>query len=135
MFLTNWKRILIWIALREHRSLTPLVYAQMMHESDRGRSPLAKKLNNYFGMTTAINRYQLGRSGTLQPKEDGKATYQQYNSFFQSVRDYKLWLDYTRFPKQIEQLGQLQKFVNELKERKYFGDTKENYFNGLRRFV
>jgi hypothetical protein len=130
-----WKKLITWIALGRYSKLSRFVYAQQRHETGDFKSPVFRRYKNPFGMKTAINREQLGRPGPLLPVDkEGKpqGSYQQYRSYYQSVRDFKLWLEYNRFPEFV--LTPFN-YVRELKKRKYFEDTESNYLNGIKSFL
>lgn len=78
-------------------------------------------------MKTAIHRRQLGSPGLLN-----MGGYQQYSSFRESVRDFKLWLEYNNFPLDV---ATPYNYVRELKKRSYFEDTADNYLKGIQRFL
>jgi flagellum-specific peptidoglycan hydrolase FlgJ len=119
----------------KYRQLSRLIFAQMMHESARGKSSLARDSNNYFGMSTAKNRFQLGRPGKAKPKSEGGGTYQEYNSFLQSYRDYLRLLKIRDFPTKPHPKNPAGWFAAELKKRNYYTDSELNYTAGLMRFL
>lgn len=70
-------------------------------------------------MKNAGRREQLGRAvrGT---------DFRYYDSLEESVKDFVLYLDYTNFPSYVP--GPVE-FVQELKDREYFEESFEYYFN------
>lgn len=74
-------------------------------------------------MKNANKRKQLGS------KVDGEQ-YRVYGSPAQSIEDLLLYFDYVNFPTEVDSV---QEYVQELKNRSYFEDSIQNYFNGVNR--
>lgn len=80
----------VWNKIKETGMKHPkVVFAQAVLESGTFKSPLARKCNNLFGMHIARKRPTLGKKGCKF-----KTVFSTYNSWEQSVEDYKLYQDY-----------------------------------------
>ena len=105
------------------------IMAQAQHETGNFNSRLSKDFNNLFGMGVPKDRPFLGYGSGIVTEGMERAA---YATPAQSVADYIEWLDYTNFPVNITDPGT---FVNELKKRKYFTDSTDNYLNGMNNFL
>lgn len=102
------------------------IVAQSQHETANWKSSLFEENNNLFGMKVPTKREYFGDGGTKAP--DG-GLYAKYNKWSDSAKDYLSWLRYVNFP---TDLPTMRDFVHELKKKSYFGDTEENYYNGVK---
>lgn len=92
-------------------------------------SPVYEGENNLFGMKNATKRDQLGTPGRVAP-DGGK--YQHYTTDTQSLRDWFLWADYTKFPKRVSSVSE---FNDELKARSYYGIAPTKYLELLKNYL
>jgi flagellum-specific peptidoglycan hydrolase FlgJ len=113
------------LANSEYSELLPYVIAQAKHETNGYKSRAFIEQNNLFGMKNANKRKQLGVR-----RLDNQ--YRQYKSPQESVKDLIVYFDFVKFPKAV--IDSLH-YAEELKRRKYYGDTIENYNNGLIRWA
>ena len=82
-----------------------IAYAQAVLESGAFRSKLAKVNKNLFGMRMPNLRKTMATG-----KRHGYAT---YNSWKESVADYKLWQDYV-FRKKLMTVGDFKRYLNRI---------------------
>lgn len=102
-----------------YRQMADLIVAQAKHETKGYRSAIFNENNNFFGMKMPEKR---------QTKAVGiNRNHAVYKSKSDSVKDYLLWLDYNKFPI----ITRADVFVTELKRKRYFTDTIENYTKGI----
>ena len=103
-----------------------IIYAQWLHESEGFTSELCHEYHNFAGLT------QVEDNGLPQP--DGDYFYMK----FDSVKDFA---DYFAFylslykPDGIYRVYSLEDYISCLKNGGYFGDTYENYLNGVRSWL
>lgn len=80
----------VWNKINEIGMKYPkVVFAQAVLESGTFKSSLARKCNNLFGMHVAKKRPTVGKKGCKFKK-----VFSIYDSWEQSVEDYKLYQDY-----------------------------------------
>jgi flagellum-specific peptidoglycan hydrolase FlgJ len=107
----------------KYRRLSRYVIAQAKTETGDFTSRFYRDLHNMFGMKSAVKRKQLGKASTLF-EADGGTAMRHYSNDIQSLRDLFLYFDYVSFPTYVESA---ERYVTELKNRKYFSTTYENY--------
>lgn len=108
------------------RIATPLIYAQLMHETGGGTSELAQRHHNYAGVT------QVEANDLPQP--DGSNYYMNFDS------DEEFASYFADYLSKYEENGIFNatntgEYAKALKAGGYFGDTVENYTTGLNRYV
>ena len=98
------------------------IYAQMAHESNNFTSELCVNYHNLSGLT------QVEDNGLPQP--DGQYfymsfdTYEDYGNYFGSYLKYY-------YEDGIAEATTIQEYAEALKRGCYYGDTVENYVNGM----
>jgi len=105
-------------------SLEPYILAQIKVETGNYKSRLFKEAKNLFGMRCAKIREQ-----------KRLACFNEYAVFARyedSVNDYLYWLEYSDFPEKVTGVSM---FVYELKKRKYFEDSYDNYLRLMKTFL
>lgn len=107
-----------------YEALAPYIIAQSRHETDNYNSNVFKRANNLFGM-----KKPRMRATTAKDQFGEYAAYMNPND---SVQDLIYWFNNSRFPFTVGSLGN---YVRALHQRKYFEDTFDNYYNGLKRFL
>lgn len=123
------KKITRRLRRSKYEGLTPYLVAQAKHESANFTSPLFKSQKNVWGMKSGSSPNQPGEPGREAP--DG-GNYRKYNSITEATDGIIFWLDRKNFPVSVPSVTS---FVNELKDRHFFTDSKENYINGMQRFL
>lgn len=118
-----------FILLTKYRALLPYIIAQAKHETGNYKSRLYLDSNNLFGMKMPERRPTIATKGFLSPEGNN---YAQYKSDFESLQDLLLWMDFVKFPVRVQSPDE---YAKSLKAKSYFGDTVENYTNGLKRFL
>jgi len=108
----------------KYKNLAPFIIAQAQVETGDFTSRLYKEANNLFGMRCAKVRPQK-RVACFN-------NYAVYGTKEESVKDYLAWLDYANFPANIESVDS---FVYELKKRRYFTDSYDNYNRLMKTFL
>lgn len=105
----------------KYDKLKALIFAQAVHETGNFKSRAFKEQNNMFGMKVPSRRPFLG-------KIDPNSMYASYSSVKKSLEDYLVYLNFVNFP-----AGPLsvRDFAIELKSRKYYEDSAENYIRGI----
>lgn len=104
----------------EYSQLAPLLSAQAQHETGNFSSSAYISQNNMYGMKHAVIRDQLGVN-------DGR-TYRTYANPVQSMQDMLMYLRAVNFPTTVLSV---QEYVQELKNRGYFGDSVANYYKNV----
>jgi hypothetical protein len=97
-----------------------MVTAIAMHESAVFTSNIYKSNNNAFGM-----KFPVRRETTSLRSENG---YAYYESVEDSINDFYMWLGWHN--KGIADFPNLFELVAFMKEKGYFEDSFENYYNG-----
>jgi len=128
------KENLNWSIIEESEfgQLRPFIEAQAKHETGNFTSALFKNANNLFGMQKVRKRKNF-QNGSI--KGEGGKQFGVYSSPNDALKDY---LEYLRqwkkkkFPKKIRKL---ETYIQQLKQRHYFGDSYLNYFNGVKSFL
>lgn len=100
--------------------MAKLIEAQARHETNNYQSYLVKRANNLFGMRVAVKR-PFVRIGTDN-------NYSVYRDYDQSIEDWLLWAENTKFPTDIKTVVN---YVDELYIRGYFTDNWMNYTKGM----
>jgi len=125
-FLNSWNpgKIRNIILDSKYKLLEPYIFAQSQVETGEFSSRLFNEANNLFGMRCATVRKQnriacLNNYAVFYSKED-------------SVKDYLSWLEYANFPTSVINANM---FVYELKKRRYFTDSYDNYLKLLKSFL
>jgi len=118
----------------DYKHLAPFIIAQAKHETTfKGipfNSPVFRYDNNIFGMKEAGSRVQVGSPlGRMSPEGN---RYWHFPNTDESVKDFILYLQKTKFPKQVLTV---ESYVSELKKRGYFTAPESEYLNGLKRFL
>lgn len=108
------------------RIATPLIYAQLMHETGGGTSELAQKHHNYAGVT------QVEANDLPQP--DGSNYYMNFGS------DEEFASYFADYLSKYEENGifnatNTAEYAKALKDGGYYGDTVDNYTSGLNRYA
>lgn len=119
----------------EYADYVDWLFAQAKHETANFTSRLYISDNNMFGMTEERRPNKFGTRGTAQPKKDsaGKEIYyQRYNSDSESVLDMIEYLRRWKFPINFTTV---ERYVLQLKNNGFFGDSYENYLRGVKRFL
>ena len=104
--------------------LKPFIIAQSKVESANYSSNLFERSNNAFGMKNANQRSQLGYAVAGD-------SYRHYDSLEQSIQDFILWLDYTKFPL----VNDVNSYARALKDRNYFESSQSDYINALNSWI
>lgn len=102
------------------------IYAQLAHETNGGTSDLAVNYNNFAGLT------QTQDNGLAQP--DGSNYYMSFESQ-EDFADY--FADYLNLYEGdgLFSATNLQEYASALKSGGYFGDSVENYVNGMNNWL
>lgn len=100
------------------------IEAQAKHETSNFTSRAFKELNNAFGMKHASKRKQLGI--------DSGDVYRKYSSLSESIQDLVLWFKDQNFPIDLNSPSD---YAMELKNRGYYTDSYQNYYNGIKSFL
>ena len=100
-------------------NLTPYIIAQAEHETGGFTSPIFEENNNMFGMKEPSIR-----KTTAKGTSRGHAV---FDNLEDSIADLVLYFEHFNYPFHFVNLSA---YVNYLKERGYFEDTIENYYNG-----
>lgn len=100
--------------------MAKLIEAQARHETGNYTSDLFKRANNVFGMRVP-NKRPFTRSG----ESNGYSTYKDID---QSIEDWLLWAEYTKFPTNLRTVVQ---YVDALFIRGYFEDNWMNYSKSM----
>lgn len=111
--------------LGDYAQYAPWIEAMAKHETGNFKSRIFRELNNAFGMKNAVRRPQLGRQAAGEE-------FRRYKDIDESVRDLIVYLDFVRFPKNLDTIDM---FVRNLKKRKYFEDSYFNYLNGVKSWL
>lgn len=101
--------------------LSFIILAQAKHETNSFQSNVFKNSNNLFGIkyfkkrkkTTAIGQYR---------------AYCRYKDIIDSTIDYVYYMEKKKIPKHE---NSVKKYVNLLKQKKYFEDSTKRYYNGV----
>jgi len=125
-FLKSWNpgKIRNIILGSKYKLLEPYIFAQAQVETGDFSSRLFTEANNLFGMRCATVRKQ-NRIACLN-------NYAVFYSPEDSVKDYLSWLEYSNFPTSVINANM---FVYELKKRRYFTDSYDNYLKLLKSFL
>lgn len=113
--------------LGKRKSLYPLIQAQALHETGNLSSNLFLNHKNLFGMKPDRNEFIARGQVTL-----GNETFNQYDSYHDSLRDLVDWMDRTYFP---DSVSGVQEYVQELKLRGYFTAPMTEYLTGMQYFL
>lgn len=112
-------------------SLALLLVAQAKHETGNFTSNFFRSYNNAFGYSYVPGgRYQLG-AGSIA---DNGAPIARYASVEDSVKELVDWLNRRRIEGKFPAFGSVttpEQYAALLKAAGYYGDTLENYSNGL----
>lgn len=116
--------------------LCSLIEAQSKHETGLYTSNAFIKNNNCFGYKyVKAARWQSGAGITSSEKDP----YAKYDSIENSVHELCAWIIRRRnegkFPADLSEIKTPQYYANLLKRCGYFGDTIENYVNGLTHYL
>jgi len=125
-FLKSWNpgKIRNIILGSKYKLLEPYIFAQAQVETANFSSRLFNDANNLFGMRCATVRKQ-NRIACLN-------NYAVYYSHEDSVKDYLSWLEYSDFPDAVMNADH---FVYELKKRRYFTDSYDNYLRLVKSYL
>jgi len=127
----------------EYEGMIPLFYAQAYHETGGFTSRAYLEQNNLFGMKEAKVRETTDiDSGMLISDDRGMETiaadkvgYSDYQNLEDSAEDMLFYLEDQNFP--VIVFGNkpkkefIEEYAKELKRRKYFQDSVENYVMGM----
>jgi hypothetical protein len=122
----------LYIRLTKYRKLLPYVVAQAKFETTNFTSLAYREEKNMFGMKHPIHRPALGVAGGVHDTGKDRGVMQKYTSTLQSLRDFFLWLDYTKFPVEV---GGVEQYTTELQERGYFTVGWDVYTSGLKKYL
>ena len=116
-------------------ALAYLLVAQAKHETGNFTSKFFKQYNNAFGYTYVPGaRYQSG-GGTIA---DNGQPIAQYPGVKESVYEIIDWIYRRRsegkFPNDLTTITTPEQYGQLLKNSGYYGDTLQNYVNGLKKF-
>tara|TARA_B100000427_G_C15512904_1_gene596957 strand:+ start:2462 stop:2851 length:390 start_codon:yes stop_codon:yes gene_type:complete len=107
----------------DYKGYVNFIVCQSKHETGNFKSFLAKEKNNLFGMGVPKKR-KSNRIGKYEASNG--EIFSVYETKADSVNDYLTWLNYTKFPKD---LNSIVLFAKELQKRNYA--TDKNYESKL----
>jgi flagellum-specific peptidoglycan hydrolase FlgJ len=97
--------------------------AQAAHETGNFTSPVFLANNNFFGMRHPSQRRTLSTGSNL-----GHAKYKQLQD---SVNDFRMYWDCFGYPSEFRSIPE---YVDHLKAKGYFTDSRDNYLRGVTHF-
>lgn len=105
--------------------------AQVMHETNGLKSRVSKDDNNLSGIMWINKPYQNATRGTARPRAEGG-----YYARYADKRDWaKDFIRVVSFGTKPVAAASLQDYVNRLADNKYFTDSRQNYYNGVKRWL
>mgnify|MGYP001619310353 CR=1 FL=1 len=116
-------------------ALSYLLVAQAKHETGNFTSNFYKKYNNAFGYSyVSGGKYQTG-PGSIADNGQPIASYPNVKSSVYEIID---WIYRRRaegkFPQDLTTITTPEQYATLLKQSGYYGDTLNNYLNGLKKF-
>jgi len=104
-------------------TMSGYLVAQAAHETANFTSDIFKENNNLFGM-----KLPKVRQTTATGENRGHATFKDIES---CIEDMRLYLKYMGY---LSTYSSIEKYIESLKEKRYFTDTIENYTKGMKYF-
>ncbi len=120
----------MWAPLKNsaYKKLLKYAKAQARVETASFTSTLFRKYNNAFGMNCVRVR-DTTQVACTKPVFDAGMKKGIYASPADSVQDFVIWLVYTNFPFSVRNVEQ---YVSELKKRKFFETSYEDYLSAMK---
>lgn len=119
----------IWV-FGDYWKLKSYIEAMAIHESGNYTNTLSREYFNIFNMICATQRKvdRVGCTPQTDEFDNQKVSWTIYNSYYQAVRDLRMWFEVNKFPLEVSSTVEM---AQELRNRGFYTAPLSVYVNGL----